>query len=294
MNANLLCLCFLGTTLSTMGQFYPDSNAVWCGVDDNGGPPGYDVQLQMDNAPDTTIGGIVYKKVTEYNDESGEWQYVGVYYVRSDASGKGYIYLPDSMAEFLTGDATAQAGDTVHDVLTGLPNGSFYGLVDLLVDSVVVLSNAGVTVTRHYVDPDIFNPLSADVVFWQEGMGVNWGPIFRLSGIPHLSSVNDTVQYDIDFVNLGYVGQICWQISAGISNTGNNEVGRLQFTPNPSTGLFHINHTTRQVSIYNAQGRLLFQTHGPVVDLNAYPPGVYTAVVQTAKGSSALRLVVMR
>lgn len=294
MNFNLICLCALGASLSANAQFYPDSNAVWCGWDDNGGPPGYYVQLQMGSTPDTTINGTVYKEVTEYNDESGDWLYVGDYYVRSDVSGKGYTYLPDSMAEFVTGDVTAQAGDTVHDVLTGLSNGSYYGLVDLLVDSVVVLSNAGITVTRHYVDPDIFNPLSADVVFWQAGMGVNWGPFFRMSGIPYLSSVNDTVQFDIDHVNLGNVGQVCWQISVAITETGNNEDGHLQLTPNPSTGRFHLGQAAEQISVYDIQGRLLFRQHGNEVDLSVYPPGVYTAVISTAHGNSAQRLVVVR
>ncbi|MCO5275092.1 MAG: T9SS type A sorting domain-containing protein [Flavobacteriales bacterium] len=65
-------------------------------------------------------------------------------------------------------------------------------------------------------------------------------------------------------------------------------------TPNPSTGLFHLSQAAEQIIVYNAQGKLLFRQHGNEVDLSAYAPGVYTAVVQTAKGRSAMRLVVVR
>lgn len=163
-----LGLLAFGVPLSVWGQFYPDSNAVWCGQADNGGPPGFYVQYQMAAMPDTTINGTVYKKVSEFTDETGDWVYVGTYYIRSDSSGRGYAYLPDSMAEYLTGDASALAGDTVPDVLWRITHepGS-HVLVDLVVDSVVTLSNLGVSVTRHYC-PYGVQPTTS---FWQAGMG---------------------------------------------------------------------------------------------------------------------------
>ena len=287
-------LITFGCALPAFGQFYPDSNAVWCGVDDNGGPPGYNVQIEMGGGMDTIIDGVSYKKATEYNDQSGSWQYVGNYLLRSDVSGRGYIYLPDSMAEFVTGDVTAQAGDTVYDVLMGSPAGGYYDVEDLVVDSVVVLSNNGTTVTRHYVNPALFNPLPAEGVFWQAGMGTVWGPLFRLSGIPNTCAVNDTIQFDINGINLGYVGQSCWQIASDVSESGTNEPARFNVSPNPSTGLFHLGAAAREVQVYNAQGKLLFRQKGNEVDLGAEPPGVYTTVVETDKGRSVERLVVVR
>ena len=68
----------------------------------------------------------------------------------------------------------------------------------------------------------------------------------------------------------------------------------LQISPNPSSALFHISRAAELITVYNAQGKLLFRQHGNEVDLGAYPPGVYTAVVRTERGPSAQRLVVVR
>ncbi|MBZ0207355.1 MAG: T9SS type A sorting domain-containing protein, partial [Flavobacteriales bacterium] len=62
----------------------------------------------------------------------------------------------------------------------------------------------------------------------------------------------------------------------------------------PSTGIFTISQEAEQVSVYTAQGRLLFRQHGKDVDLSAYPPGLYHAVVRTAQGVGHVRLMVQR
>lgn len=69
---------------------------------------------------------------------------------------------------------------------------------------------------------------------------------------------------------------------------------RVWFNPNPSTGLFHIGEAAKQISVYNAQGKLLFRQQGNEVDLGTYPPGVYTAVVEMKKGRRVERLVVVK
>ena len=132
-------------------QFYPDSNTVWCAYDDVGIPPGFDVQFNMSSSPDTLIGSTVYKKVTESDNYSGAWMPVRNYYVRSDPSGRGYMYLPDSLTEYLTGDVSAQAGDTVYGVLVYAPQVNVYFQTNLVVDSVVMLSSGGVSVVRHFL-----------------------------------------------------------------------------------------------------------------------------------------------
>jgi hypothetical protein len=83
-------------------------------------------------------------------------------------------------------------------------------------------------------------------------------------------------------------------LSAGVAEGPAVPQANLQISPNPSGGLFRISRAAEQISVYNAQGKLLFRQHGNEVDLSAYPPGVYTAVVQAAKGNSAQRLVVVR
>ncbi|HQV53002.1 MAG: hypothetical protein IPI00_10055 [Flavobacteriales bacterium] len=110
--------------VSSNAQFYPEANASWYGRDDNGGPPGFDVWLTMRSSPDTLLNGTIYKRISEYNDATSPY-FNRDHYVRSAPNGKGYVYLPDSAAEFLTGDLSAQTGDTVFNVLLSLTGTSW-------------------------------------------------------------------------------------------------------------------------------------------------------------------------
>ena len=65
------------------------------------------------------------------------------------------MFLVDSLAEYLTGDVAAIPGDTVRNVLVQntIPDCPLWivDMTDVVVDSVVSLSNQGVTVIRHFV-----------------------------------------------------------------------------------------------------------------------------------------------
>jgi hypothetical protein len=291
MRTSFVCFLTVGTALCAAGQFYPEANACWHGWDDDGGPPGYAVQYQMGASPDTLINGIGYKKVDEYRD----YVFARTYLVRSDPNGRGYAYLPDSAAEFLTGDLTAQVGDTIHDVLwsntTSSPNVDYF-MVDMVVSSVVTLTNAGVTVIRHYVGPDLS---SGNNYFWQRGMGLRSGPMLELTGGFSDCSVSDTVMFG--GIN-GLPGPIGVQVCPPVNGNGIDERTQfveLQARPNPSTGLFHFTGTTlTEIHILDTQGRTLFTTNKPEVDLSAYPVGCYRAVVVSESGKSSLPLVVVR
>jgi hypothetical protein len=291
-----LVLLAFGMPLTVWGQFYPDSNAVWCGQADNGGPPGFYVQYQMAAMPDTTINGTVYKKVSEYTDETGDWVHVGTYYVRSDSSGRGYAYLPDSMAEYLTGDASALAGDTVHDVLLRTSHEpSSHELVDLVVDSVVTLTNLGVTVTRHYC------PFGAPNSFWQAGMGGNFGPVIRVSGGLSICAVQDIVLYNGNYNDPVYgplPGGSMWcpSINVGVQEPNEPLHSVALSSPNPSEGPFTIlsARPLEEVLVYDPQGVLILRTTDSKFDLGANATGLYTAVVSTTVGRIALRIVVAR
>lgn len=255
----------------------------------------------MDASPDTLIGSTIYKTITEYNNYTGTWVVQRTYFVRSDPDGKGYVFLPDSMAEFLTGDISAQVGDTVADVLFAIsgPNYVSYFLRDLAVDSIVVLTNAGVTVTRHYLDPLIFNPVGSYGVFWQAGSGTSFGPVLEGSGLFELCGVGGTIQYDLG--NSGLPGpagvkQICWPLHTGIVRS--TSLSKIFAIPNPSTGQFTF---TAQlpilISVYDAFGRLVLQTFGKSVDLSSEPEGIYVAKVSsnaTGNRDQVVRLVVAR
>ena len=292
----LMTWTYLLLTIIGYAQFYPNANAVWCGVDDDGGPPGFDVQFLMGADPDTLIGNVVYKKISEYNDLSGSWLLVRDHFVRSDENGKGYYYVPDSLTEFVTGDITAQTGDTIHDVLWSVSYSGSLHISDFVCDSVITLSNDGVTVYRHYVDHSTFQ--QSQIVFWQAGMGASWGPSLRQSGQPFYASVEDIVQFSQSPPNNGLPGGPAWcaPITVGLSELSASRDERLLIGPNPSTGAFALSTSTQvlQTLIFDPQGREVLRTRATSFDLSNFAPGTYTAVITTAGGRQAVRLMVVR
>ncbi|MBK9764826.1 MAG: T9SS type A sorting domain-containing protein [Flavobacteriales bacterium] len=292
MRFNFICVLILATGHSATAQFYPSANACWTGRDDDGAPPGYDVRYQMGATPDTLINQVVYKKIEEYRD----YEFARAYYVRSDPSGKGYAYLPDSATEYLTGDISAQAGDTVYDVLWSFTHqsGVEYFFADMVVHSVVTLTNANVTVHRHYVN-FVISDLPSSFLFWQEGMGVSYGPMLELTGNPGVCTVGDTVMVGDDWLP-GPIGvEVCPYIIDDIMSHGPSSNGAIKLTPNPSNGLFTLSNGLKQhFTVFNAQGQFISNGNGPVIDLSAQPTGLYTAVIGTASGQQVVRLVVQR
>jgi hypothetical protein len=292
-----IIFCFLAHVVSPTAnaQFYPEANAVWCGQDDDGGPPGFHVQFQMGATPDTLINGAVYKKIQEFNDESGNWTYKRSHYVRSDSNGMGYVYLPDSTDEYVTGDLLADAGDTVHDVLSSITNSTDinYYLSDVLVDSVVSLSNAGVAVVRRYVRGEFLG--GPATTFWQARMGTSYGPLLEGSGIFYLSGVGDTIMYDLGNYGLpGPIGvdQICWPINMGLQEVAPLSNAHLQITPNPVVDDLLIavvgNGAGRvgRLTILDPTGRVVLTTNmqGPLKELDVSQLNGFFTVVVDADG----------
>ncbi len=305
MRTTFVCLITLGSALAASGQFYPDANALWCGTVLIESLTGFSVQFQMGDSPDTLLSGTAYKRISAFGNASGSYEFIGDYYVRSDVTGKGYVYRPGVGDELLSGDIAAQAGDTVHDVLVAVwdPPAFTFQFRDFVVDSVVLLSNAGVSVTRHYLDPtplhpfNPFNPISASQVFWQAGMGTAFGPFVIGSSSFYQCVVNDTMRYDLSNNGLpgpGGAGQACWPVSTGLNEAVLGGNAYMTVLPNPSSGLFHFGQVAEQIIVYNAEGRLLFRQSGQEVDLSTYPPGLYHAVVRTVQSVGHVRLVVVR
>ncbi len=48
------------------------------------------------------------------------------------------------------------------------------------------------------------------------------------------------------------------------------------------------------MTVYDAQGCQVASVLATEIDLSEHPPGLYTAVITTAQGSQAVRLVVVR
>jgi len=161
----------------------------------------------------------------------------------------------------------------------------------------VILSSLGVSVTRHYLKPDLFNPLGAETVFWQEGMGTVSGPLLELSGVFWNCCVNDTIQYDISNSGLpGGVGS-CSYLSQSVHGLQNGFESLIPH-PNPSTAQFTFNlQQPKHIVVYDAFGREILQTFGSSVDLSGEPEEVYVARVfsnSSVNSPQVVRLVVAR
>jgi len=245
----------------------------------------------MGLSPDTLINSVVYKRIKEYRD----YAYTRTYWVRSDPNGRGYAYLPDSAAEYLTGDLAAQEGDTVHDVLWSntYQSGIDYFLADMVVDSVVSLSNAGVTVTRHWVTLGVGWPSQ---LFWQAGMGLRTGPMLELSGAFWSCIVVDTVMFGGITGLPGPIGvEPCSPFDMGSGFNERSGLVELKAVPNPSSGLFEIaGGPEYPFTVINSQDKVVLTGTSSLIDLRGHPVGLYTAIVSTMHGQHPLRLVVLR
>jgi hypothetical protein len=305
-------LITIASSLTAFSQFYPDINAVWCGTVLIESVTGFSIQFQMSDTPDTLMNGTVYKRISAFGNPSSGFQFIGDYYVRSDVDGKGYLYRPSIGDELLTGDINAQAGDTVQDVLVAVWEEPFFTfqLFDLVVDSVVVLSNEGVTVTRHYFDPTTllpfnpFNPIDARKVFWQAGMGTAFGPFVVGSSSFYQCVVNDTMQYDLSNNGLpgpGGVGQSCWQLNLATPESGIQGNGGMRISPNPAENDLVIEligsdaHLGGQITFFDPLGRVVLVSNidGPIKQLDvAALKGFYSIVLESGAGHFIARVVI--
>ena len=298
----LLCLSY-GTAKA---QCFPDSSASWCFISaDNS--ESVNTHMVMGPQPDTLILGQTYKRIDEYNDALGfeTWQFVKHFYVRSEPNGKGYVMLLNSMQEYLEADVSALAGDTVRDVLTVFSWGfdQEYWLKSVIVDSVRTFTNNGVSVVRQFVHAHGWAasyPASHEI-FWQAGIGGSYGPILILTVAGAFQElqclrVQDTYVYTGQFSYPGLPGIPCdCPLDSPLGLVDHPVAGVLRASPNPSPGLFNIIcKAPGTTHVFDAQGHELFNTHGKEVDLSTYPPGIYTAVMDTPQVRQAVRLVVLR
>jgi len=304
MMRHVLWISALAIASSASAQVYPESNAVWC-LRNGISPGGLEYTIQMGHNPDTLINGVVYKRIWD-GGVPDVW-YEPPFFVRNGIDGKGYAYLPETGEEYLTVDLAAAVGDTVHDVLVYnagdccCPDG-FMTQVTVVVDSIKTISNAGVTVVRHFVHVPCypFTFYSPRDFFWQGGIGTSHGPFLHLSNsfaeiLPRCITVGDT-SYFADWSSpYGLPGTAicCLPNYSEIDEDASRAVVIVQ--PNPSAGLFRfIRAEAPTITVFDASGRRLFSTGSSEVDLGAYPPGCYHAFIATASGVANRPLVVMR
>jgi hypothetical protein len=279
----------------------------------------------LDANPDTLVDGEVYHAVKNYMclEDCSLWSvenhvFLSTALIRSDTEGRGFIRGSGDTIDYLVGDLSAGPGDTVRDVL--ILDGSWFtwenGLrptFDVVVDSIVVVERWGVSVTRHFLhevtfwNPDVasssFNPRR---FFWQVAMGTSHGLVLSMDAsmggfymLECVTTGDSTVLSwyfsGSDFPPWGYPpgGPACcapWDVGIG-----EHLFNQRFVSENPSTGLFRLNTTAPiAVEVFDAQGRAIAAIRANELDLSAHPPGPYTAVVTTAQGRQAIRLMVVR
>ncbi|HRO97775.1 MAG TPA: T9SS type A sorting domain-containing protein [Ferruginibacter sp.] len=290
--AILIFLWFISGINSASAQFpnFPDSNAFWRMdvMDQPGLIYQFGYHLKAENN-DTLINGIWYNSL--WNGAEGEGgSFAGGF--RENEVGQVFYYHPNSNTEYLLYDFNVETGDTV-EVFTGDPASNVILEVLRIVSVTVLVNNNGTPYRQIGILPLwAISPGAGDSdEHWIEGVGGTSG-LFGTTGLLSLSpnTYMGCMEHNDTLWPWGGPGSCNWTL--GIHDVRDRFSSAA--SPNPSTGLFHLSQAPKQITVYNAQGKQLFRQHGNEVDLSAYPPGVYTAVVETKKGPSAQRLVVVR
>ncbi len=305
--AVLLLHLIAGTYL--YAQFYPIRNACWR-LDDQGSMSQAAVLMWMPQEPDTLILGQTYKRIKEYG--ASDWATPLVqfneHFVRSAEDGKGYVYLPDHLEEFLTGDVSAQQGDTVYDVFVANSLCEIPGavvLVDVIVDSVIVHENDGIEIIRHYVHTPCYDGENASFhrhrFFWQAGIGTSAGPFMQIR--PGLSPI-DLLCARVDSIVLYGLGGLpggpftcCYPIALDVGNA-DSVSGSLEGWPNPAFNTLHVRSELCGESIirlYDSTGRLVRSApmRGEVISFDVTTlSGLYTVVQEGSKWFASSRVII--
>lgn len=293
--------------LHACAQFFPTEQAAWClSRNTPEGEDRYTLALVPDQ--DTVIQGHTYM-VIEY---TAEWPpTMDLYpfsawnsrcYVRNDDEGRGYLLADGMDAEVLVGDIDAPVGTIIQDIAAddGSCGTSWeYGpLTDMIVDSIVDLSENGLQARRLYVTPLCSPGVAAALSFWQTDLGTPFGPFLMLNELsrptPECAAVNDTTRFWI-FEELQLGGPLCSCYDTGLEVPVRDEVNSIIVFPNPSRGSFLLHSPNAlAVEVHDPLGRLVLRTNERELDLSEQAPGVYTALIQSSTGRQTVRLVVER
>lgn len=264
----------------------PDSNAVWIVDAYRGGPlpDSLGKLLVSPNLHDTVINSQSYNNL--YKDTVSYATYFGAY--RSDTTGKTYFVQPDSVQEHLLMDLSANAGDTIFNVL-------YYGaqyLKNAVVDSVNFIVAGPYILKRVYIH---FPPISVENV-WIEKVGSTGGFFNEADFFPYLflqcMSFNDTTYYlnntgfPYVYQSPGYTQGTC-NLPSGIDNILSSD--EIIIGPNPASQSITVssrsNSLIDEIKIYDSTSRLtlhkknLREEKSITIDLEKLTKGIYCLVL---------------
>lgn len=287
LRAPFLAMALL-TGFSGRTQFdaIPDSNATWMVSFWIG--PGYPYEgyfYQYDAvSPDTVIAGDVFKKLLVTGNLGGV-SYAGA--VRDNGLGQVYYCDAGLSTPALLYDFDVLPDDTVFSTFSWWMEDMIVEEVDTIVINGTLRKRIGLTCAM--------TP-GGVTAQWIQGIGGLGGFYFNnacgsVSGTGTLICMteNDTIQYGN---NVGDVGACDIYLDA----TEHSAASQVLAMPNPSSGLFMLNTADprAQVTVFDAQGREVMRTIGPVIDLRDRPAGIYSALLLTGRGVARALLVVER
>jgi len=211
--------------------------------------------------------------------------------IREDGNGKVFYYHGITDSTYLLYDFEAMAGDSM-EVWVGLEYYESPSTIMMHICSVETLTYAGYSYRTLYVQSE--DPISGCI-----GQD-RWGT--RVGGYGGLLSTDAfSISGDATFLVCMSHNDTLWPsaVPGNCSTTGWPERLPTEYRayPNPSNGLFTLStasNLTDQVLVYDPHGREVLRTREKTIDFGAHPPGVYTAVVTTAQGRQAVRLVLLR
>lgn len=281
--------CSLASAQTSVYHPFPDSNAVWGLL--SGATSCPDISVQDYYAGDTIIDQHTYKIIAEYVTDPIDCapQGIGTGFLFDDtAARKVYWRIPGATSDSLLYDFTLEVGDTLRGLYANTGLCSDAPVTIISIDSIEV--GGSYRRKMNLSNDDCFGPSIIEGVGSTTGLTSCYFMNKSFGIVLSCFTVNGELLYEKPCGAPELAP--CGALPLGVHNEQHHAINVV--TPNPSTGLFHLGQAAKQITVYNAQGKLLFRQHGNEVDLSAYPPGVYTAVVQAAKGNSAQRLVVVR
>ena len=216
--------------------------------------------------------------------------------LRDNGLGQVYYHSFSDNLTHLLYDFAVSPGDTINGVYN-----EPYFINPLYVTGVDSVQYAGSWRRRIGLSESSSSTIAAS--YWVQGIGGVEGAVW--SGGPlstcacttvsmayrlFCASVSDTIQYGFD---AGYPGHCFLSIDVGENFFEEDPITAF---PNPSTGQFTLSPSQKAnaITVYTPTGQQLIQSTGQTIDLSAYPPGLYHALVRTAQGEGHVRLMVQR
>lgn len=254
----LFLLCIAGRLNAQTGVYHPmpDSNAAWCETASYGVVCGITERKILQVNGDTSIGSVVYHKltatgyancVTQYSYFTNEYR--GAY--RQDtAARKVYMVDANTTNEYLLYDFTLGIGDTT-------PENTGPGITITSIDSVLV----GANFHRRYWGT---NSMMNDSVNIVEGVGSSCGfYLMQYQGVEYFSQLNSYFENSVE-IFVPDSQSVC-QLIMHDATIDPASIPEVEVYPNPASEEFTISYFGRQqhdvtLELIDISGRVLQST----------------------------------